>query len=54
VPPAITKSTLKQYRKSRAVNDLKEFPGRGHSLALDSGWPEVADAVLGWLKERSL
>ena len=53
VPPAISKSTLKQYRRSPAVTDYKEFPGKGHSLALDSGWHEVADAVLTWLKERS-
>lgn len=54
VPPAIVKSTLKLYRKSPAVTDLKEFPGRGHSLALDSGWREVAGTVLAWLKEHSL
>jgi non-heme chloroperoxidase len=54
VPRAITKSTLKLYRKSAAVTDYKEFPDRGHSLALDSGWPEVADAVLTWLKAHSL
>jgi non-heme chloroperoxidase len=53
VPPSIVKSTLKQYRKSTAVTDLKEFPGRGHSLALDGGWHEVADAVLDWLKAQS-
>jgi pimeloyl-ACP methyl ester carboxylesterase len=53
-PPAITKATLKQYRKSPAVTDYKEFPDRGHSLALDSGRHEVADAVLAWLKQRSL
>jgi pimeloyl-ACP methyl ester carboxylesterase len=54
VPPAITRSTLKQYRRSSAVTELKEFPDRGHSLALDSGWPEVADAVLAWLRAQSL
>ena len=54
VPPAITKSTLKLYRKSPAVTDYKEFPDRGHSLALDNGWREVADTVLSWLKDHSL
>ncbi len=49
VPAAISRSTLKLYRKSPAVTELKEFPGKGHSLALDSGWREVADAVLAWL-----
>ena len=54
VPAAITKATLKLYRKSPAVTDYKEFPDRGHSLALDHGWQDVADAVLAWLRERSL
>jgi pimeloyl-ACP methyl ester carboxylesterase len=54
VPPSITKATLKLYRKSSAVTDYREFPDRGHSLALDSGWQEVAESVLSWLKEHSL
>jgi hypothetical protein len=45
---------LKQYRKSSAVTDVKEFQDRGHSLTMDKGWREVAETVLGWLKERSL
>jgi non-heme chloroperoxidase len=54
VPAVISKQTLKLYRKSPAVTDLKEFPDRGHSLALDSGWRDVADAALAWLKSHSL
>ena len=49
VPEAITKSTLKQYRHSHAVTDLVEFADRGHSLTIDSGWREVAEACLAWL-----
>jgi pimeloyl-ACP methyl ester carboxylesterase len=54
VPAAITRSTLKQYRHSSAVTDYKEFPDRGHSLALDHGWREVADYSLEWLKRHAL
>lgn len=54
VPAAITRATLKRYRNSPAVTDYKEFPDRGHSLALDNGWREVADSVLSWLRGRSL
>jgi alpha-beta hydrolase superfamily lysophospholipase len=50
VPDVVTRSTLKQYRDSTAVTELKQFEGRGHSLTVDSGWKEVADAVLEWLK----
>jgi esterase/lipase len=52
VPEAITKSTLKQYRDSRAVTDLVEFADRGHSLTIDSGWQEVAEACLAWLNSQ--
>ena len=45
-----TRSTLKQYRDSTAVTELKQFEGRGHSLTIDSGWREVADATLEWLE----
>jgi non-heme chloroperoxidase len=54
VPPAIVKATLKRYRKSAAVTELEEFPDRGHSLTIDSGWRTVADSVLAWLERQSL
>jgi pimeloyl-ACP methyl ester carboxylesterase len=52
VPEAITKSTLKQYKHSTAVTDLIEFENRGHSLTIDSGWREVANACLSWLDQQ--
>jgi len=54
VPAAISRSTVKLYRTSGAVTELKEFPDRGHSLVVDSGWHDVADEVLSWLKDHSL
>ena len=58
VPDVTTRSTLKQYRDSTAVTQLRQFEGRGHSLTIDSGWREVADATLEWLQtmtdQRSL
>jgi pimeloyl-ACP methyl ester carboxylesterase len=54
VPEAVTKSTFKQYRNSPAVTDLMEFEDRGHSLTIDSGWHEVADACLAWLDKQGL
>jgi pimeloyl-ACP methyl ester carboxylesterase len=54
VPDVVTRSTLKQYRDSAAVTELKQFQGRGHSLTIDNGWKEVADAVLAWLKTNGL
>jgi pimeloyl-ACP methyl ester carboxylesterase len=54
VPEVITQATLKQYRHSSAVTDLVEFPDRGHSLTIDSGWREVAEGCLRWLSEQRL
>ncbi|MBV9920633.1 MAG: alpha/beta hydrolase, partial [Pseudonocardia sp.] len=49
VPDAVTRSTFKQYRHSTAVTELRQFPDRGHSLIVDSGWREIADSCLDWL-----
>jgi pimeloyl-ACP methyl ester carboxylesterase len=54
VPESVTKATLKQYRHSEATTDLLEFPDRAHSLTIDHGWREVADACLTWLKGQDL
>jgi len=54
VPDVVTRSTLKQYRDSTAVTELRQFEGRGHSLTIDSGWKDIADAVLDWLKVQDL
>jgi alpha-beta hydrolase superfamily lysophospholipase len=54
VPDVTTRATFKQYRDSLAVTELKHFEGRGHSLVVDSGWRDVAQACLQWLRERGL
>jgi pimeloyl-ACP methyl ester carboxylesterase len=54
VPDKVTRSTLKQYRDSTAVTELEQFEGRGHSLTIDGGWKDVANAVLEWLKSNGI
>ena len=54
VPEAVTKATLKQYRHSEATTDILEFADRAHSLTIDHGWREVADACLSWLDKQGL
>ncbi|MFD4959861.1 alpha/beta hydrolase [Microbacterium sp. NPDC058389] len=54
VPDVVTRSTLKQYRDSMAVTEFTQFEGRGHSLTIDHGWGDVADAVLDWLRAQGL
>jgi pimeloyl-ACP methyl ester carboxylesterase len=54
VPDVTTRATFKKYRGSAAVTELKQFEGRGHSLTIDSGWRDVADACLAWLRDKGL
>jgi pimeloyl-ACP methyl ester carboxylesterase len=54
VPDAITRSTFKQYRTSEATTEIVEFDDRGHSLTMDHGWQEIADACLAWLRRQGL
>jgi non-heme chloroperoxidase len=54
VPEVVTRAAHKLYRKAKTVNDYKVFPDRGHSLVIDSGWKEVANTSLAWLKERGM
>jgi len=53
VPPAVDRATLDHYRKSSAVTDYKEFPGRSHFLIGQAGWEEVADYALTWAAEHA-
>jgi pimeloyl-ACP methyl ester carboxylesterase len=53
-PDVTTRAAYKLYRHSTAVTELKQFEGRGHSLTVDHGWSEVADAILAWLDSQSL
>jgi len=54
VPDSVTRAVYKKYRHSSAVTDLKQFDNRGHSLTVDSGWREIADEVIAWLKAHDL
>jgi alpha-beta hydrolase superfamily lysophospholipase len=50
VPGGVSRAAHKRYKHSTATTDLLELPDRGHSLTVDSGWQEVADKCLEWLK----
>jgi pimeloyl-ACP methyl ester carboxylesterase len=54
VPPVISRAAVKRYRRSPAVTDVIQFPGRGHSLTIDHGWQEVAQTSLSWLNQHDL
>jgi non-heme chloroperoxidase len=50
VPPAIAGSSFKRQRRNTGVTEIVKMPGRGHSLTIDSGWRDVADATLGFVR----
>jgi non-heme chloroperoxidase len=50
VPPAIAKSAYSKQARNSGVTEISPIPGRGHSLTIDDGWREVADAALGFVK----
>jgi pimeloyl-ACP methyl ester carboxylesterase len=51
VPWAIANASYKrQERNEDAVTEIVEIPGRGHSLTIDSGWREVAETALAFIK----
>jgi non-heme chloroperoxidase len=52
VPWALTNAAYQKQRANQAVTEIEELPGRGHSLVIDSGWEEVADAALAFIREH--
>jgi non-heme chloroperoxidase len=54
VPPVLCKAAFNKYKRSGAVTELKSFENRGHSLACDHGWTEIAGYSLKWLNEKGL
>jgi non-heme chloroperoxidase len=50
VPWAIANASYKKQKRNTGVTEIKEIPGRGHSLTIDSGWREVADTALAFVQ----
>lgn len=51
VPWAITNAAYHKQLGNAAVTEIEELPGRGHSLVIDSGWEQVADAALTFVQK---
>jgi non-heme chloroperoxidase len=50
VPLAIAKASFKKQKRNVGVTEFAEIPDRGHALTIDSGWREVADKALEFVK----
>jgi pimeloyl-ACP methyl ester carboxylesterase len=50
VPRAISEASFGLQKHNPGVTEFKEMANRGHALTIDSGWREVADAALAFVK----
>jgi len=50
VPWAIANASYKKQSRNEAVTEIEKVPDRGHSLTIDSGWREVCDRALAFVK----
>jgi non-heme chloroperoxidase len=50
VPWAIANASYKQQTDNPGVTEIVEMPDRGHALTIDSGWREVADTALAFVR----
>jgi pimeloyl-ACP methyl ester carboxylesterase len=50
VPWAIANASYKEQQRNQGVTEIVEMPNRGHALVIDSGWREVADTALAFVK----
>jgi non-heme chloroperoxidase len=50
VPWAIANASYKAQKKNPNVTEIVKIPNRGHSLTIDSGWREVADTALAFVR----
>ena len=50
VPWAIANAAYKRQSHNQAVTEIEKIPNRGHALTIDSGWREVAQKALDFVK----
>jgi pimeloyl-ACP methyl ester carboxylesterase len=50
VPHALAHGSYKKQTHNPGVTEFKELPNRGHALTVDSGWREVCDTALEFVK----
>lgn len=50
VPWAIANASFNQQKDNGGVTEIIEIAGRGHALTIDSGWRQVADTALAFIR----
>jgi pimeloyl-ACP methyl ester carboxylesterase len=49
-PWAIANAAYKRQKRNQGITEIEKIPNRGHSLTIDSGWREVAEKALNFVK----
>ena len=50
VPWSIANGSYKRQKRNSAITEIQLIPGRGHALTIDSGWREVAEIALAFVR----
>ena len=50
VPWSIANASYKKQKRNKSVTEIVEMKDRGHALIIDSGWKEVAETALSFVK----
>ncbi len=50
VPWAIANASYKKQKRNPGVTEIVKMKNRGHALTIDSGWREVADTALAFVR----
>jgi pimeloyl-ACP methyl ester carboxylesterase len=50
VPWSIANASFKQQEKNEGMTEIVEIKNRGHALTIDSGWREVANTALAFVR----
>lgn len=48
MPASLNRKNFRKYKRSKAVTEYHEFPGRSHFIIGEKNWEEVADYALSW------
>jgi pimeloyl-ACP methyl ester carboxylesterase len=49
-PWAIANASYRRQKRNPGVTEIKKIAGRGHALVVDSGWKEVAEEALAFVR----
>jgi non-heme chloroperoxidase len=50
VPWSIANASYNQQKRNSGITEIQLIPGRGHALTIDSGWREVAEIALAFVR----